>query len=282
MRRVLLIGATGNVGRHVLSQMPAGEVRIRVMARKPDTAPFPPHVEVIRGDLAAPETLDECLANVDAVFLVWVAPSSTIAACMDRIAKHARRVVFLSSPLKTPHPFFQQPNPMREVVAEIERAIESSGIEWTFLRPGIFAGNALRWWAAPLRAGDVVRWPCLDAPTAPIDERDIAAVAVRALCEDRHAGAEYVLTGPQSLTQFEQIATIGRALGRSLRIEEMPREEAYRVLQPPGVAKMLLDAWTASLGRPAFVTSTVEEITGRPARTLFEWASDNAAAFRAS
>ena len=56
---------------------------------------------------------------------------------------------------------------------------------------------------------DVVRWPYLAAPTAPIDERDIAAVAVRALCEDGHAGAEYVLTGPQSLSQSEQVATIG-------------------------------------------------------------------------
>ena len=59
-----------------------------------------------------------------------------------------------------------------------------------FLRPGMFAGNALGWWAPQIRAGDIVRWPHLAAPTAPIDERDIAAVAVRALCEDGHAGAK--------------------------------------------------------------------------------------------
>ena len=72
--------------------------------------------------------------------------------------------------------------------------------------------------------------PMLAAPTAPIDERDIAAVAVRALCEDGHAGAEYVLTGPQSLSQFEQMATIGDVIGRSLRIEEISPEEARREL----------------------------------------------------
>ena len=66
------------------------------------------------------------------------------------------------------------------------------------------------------------------APTAPIDERDIAAVAVRALCEDGHDGAEYVLTGPQSLSQFEQLSTIGRVVGRTLRVEEMPPDEARR------------------------------------------------------
>ena len=99
-------------------------------------------------------------------------------------------------------------------------------MQWTFLRAGMFAGNALHFWAPRIRVGDVVRWPYLDAPTAPTDERDIAAVAVRALCDDAHAGAEYVVTGPESLTQAEQVQTIGRALGRSLRGEEISPEEA--------------------------------------------------------
>jgi hypothetical protein len=75
-----------------------------------------------------------------------------------------------------------------------------------------------------------VRWPHLAVPTAPIDERDIAAVAVRALREDGRAGAEYVLTGPQSLSQFEQMSTIGRVIGRSLRIKEISPDEARREL----------------------------------------------------
>ena len=148
----------------------------------------------------------------------------------------------------------------------------------------MFAANALCWWAPQIRAGDVVRWPYLAAPTAPIDERDIAAVAVRALCEDGHAGAEYVLTGPQSLTQFEQISTIGGVIGRSLRIEEMSPDEARRELlavMPAFVVNMLLDAWAAAIGQPAFVTSTVAEITGAPARTFRDWATDHAAEFRA-
>ena len=83
--------------------------------------------------------------------------------------------------LKTAHPFFQQPNPSRALGEQIERPIETSGLQWTFLRPGMFTANALRWWAPQIRAGDVVRSPYLAVPTAPIDERDIAAVAVRAL-----------------------------------------------------------------------------------------------------
>lgn len=146
-----------------------------------------------------------CLDEVDAVFLVWTAPIAAAPAAVSQIARHARRVVLLTSPHKMPHPFFQQPNPLRGEHAGLERLIEQSGTEWTFLRPGMFAANSLSWWAPQIRAGDVVRWPYAAAPTAPIDECDIAAVAARALLEPGHAGAEYVLTGPESLSQLDQV-----------------------------------------------------------------------------
>jgi uncharacterized protein YbjT (DUF2867 family) len=77
--------------------------------------------------------------------------------------------------------------------------IETLGLDWTFLRPGIFAANSETWWAPQIRAGGVVRWPLVGVHTAPIHEFDIAAVAVRVLCEGGHAKREYVLTGPESL-----------------------------------------------------------------------------------
>ena len=285
MSRILVIGGTGNVGRHVVHQLAATGARFRAMARNPDAAGLPPEVEVVRGDLTVPETLDRCLQDIDTVFLVWVASPAAVAGALDRIAKHARRIVFLTAPLKTPHPFFQQPNPARDMTERIERLIETSGMEWTFVRAGMFAGNARHFWRPSIRAGDVVRWPYLNAPTAPTDERDLAAVVVRALCEDGHAGAEYVVTGPQSLTQAEQVHTIGRAIGRSLRVEEISPDEARSELLPvlgsPTVVNMLLSAWAAAIGQPAFVTSTFAELTRTAPRTFLEWAVDHAADFRA-
>src|SRR5258707_812198 len=121
---------------------------------------------------------------------------------------------------------------------------------------------------------DVVRWPYLNAPTAPTDERDLAAAAVRTLCEDGHAGAEYVLTGPQSLTQAEQVHTIGRAIGRSLRVEEMSPDEARSELLPVlgslTVVNMLLNAWAAAIGQPAFASSTFAELTRPPPPTVHQ------------
>lgn len=287
MNRVLVIGPTGNVGREVLSQLTAAGRQVRALTRNTETVRFPSDVELVRGDLTVPESLDRCLEGIDTAFLVWTAPLGTVAPVLGRIAKHARRIVFLSSPHKTAHPLFQkpQPNPTATLHKQIEQWIENSEMEWTFLRPGMLAANALRWWAPQIRAGDVVRWPYLAVPTAPIHERDIAAVAVRALCEDGHARAEYVLTGSQSLTQLEQLSQIGRVIGRSLRIEEISPEQARRKLfnlWPAAVANMLLDAWAGAIGQPAFVTSTVKEITGTPACTFLDWITGHAAEFTAS
>jgi uncharacterized protein YbjT (DUF2867 family) len=281
---VLIIGATGTVGRHIASQLAAKGVKARALVRQPQPIQLPEQIEIVRGDLTVPESLDRPLDSVDVVFLVWAARPDAVAPALERIAKRAKRIVFLSAPLKTAHPFFQQPNPSRALAEQIEQLIVSSTLRWTFLRPGMFSANARRWWAPQIRAGDVVRWPYLNAPTAPIDERDIAAVAVRVLCEDRYAGAEYVLTGPQSLTQLEQLSIIGGVIGRSLRIEEMTPEEARREwlpTRPAFVVDMLLDAWAAAIGQPAFITSAVQEITGSAPRTFLDWATDHADEFRA-
>src|SRR4051812_14024861 len=174
MNRILIIGGTGNVGREVLAQLTAAGVRVRALVRNPLTADLPPHVEVVGGDLTLPESLDGCLDGVDAVFLVWTAPPAAIAPALERIVKKAGRIVLLSAPTKTAHPLFEQPNPIRLIHAELERLVEVSGREWTFLRPGMLAMNARGWWAPQILAGEVVRWPYLAVPTAPIDERDLA------------------------------------------------------------------------------------------------------------
>ena len=283
MSRVLVIGSTGKIGRAVIEQLENSGIPVRAFTRDPDAAQFPASIETVRGDLSDPATLDPALAGIDTVFLVWTAPPSAIPAAMDRIIRRTRRIVFLSAPIKTPHPFFQQPNAARKIPEAIEPLIENSGLEWTFLRPGMLAANALLWWGPPIRAGQTVRWPYLSVPTAPIDERDIAAVAVRALTEAAHSREEWVLTGPQSLTHRDQISIIGDALGRSIPVEEISPDEARRELVrlfPLFVVDMLLDAWGAAAGLPAYMTSTVEEITGSPARPFQTWVTDRITHFR--
>jgi uncharacterized protein YbjT (DUF2867 family) len=280
---VLVIGATGRIGGAVVAELLAAGVPVRALTRRPEAAALPATVEVVKGDLTVPESLDTALQGVGAVFLLWTAPPDTAPAVVERLAAHTRRVVFLSSPHKTPHPFFQQPNPMARFHAEVERLIASAGLESTIVRPGMLASNVRFWWAPAIRDGDVVRWPYGAAETAPIDERDIAAVAARALHEDGHAGGDYVLTGPESLSQAEQVGVIGAVLGRPIPFEELSPDEFRRETAgrwPPLVVDMLLAAWGATMGRPAFVTSTVADVTGAPPRTFRQWVADHAEAFR--
>jgi uncharacterized protein YbjT (DUF2867 family) len=261
-------------------------VPVRALTHRPQAAArLPENVEVVTGDLTEPESLDAGLRGVGAVFLVWTIPPATAPAVIERLATYARRVVFLSSPHQTPHPFFQQPNPMAVLHADIERLIAAAGLESTVLRPGVFASNSLFWWATAIRDDGVVRWPYGAAETAPVDDRDVAAVAARTLYQDGHAGGDYVLTGPESLSQAEQVSIIGDVLGRHIRFEELSPDDFRTETEgswPRPVVDMLLTAWGATLGRPAFVTSTVSDILGSAPRSFRQWVADHTAAFTAS
>jgi uncharacterized protein YbjT (DUF2867 family) len=279
---ILVTGATGRMGRRVVDELLRAGAPVRALTRRPEDAALPDSVEVISGDFTAPASLDAALEKAAAVFLVWTAAPAAAPAVVDRIASHCRRVVYLSAPFRTPHPFFQQPNPMRELHAEVERLLASARLDVTVLRPGMFATNALHWWAPQIRLGNVVRWPFANVETAPVDERDVAAVAARTLLDVRHAGGDYVLTGSESLSHAAQVRLIGEAIGRPLRFDELSADEFRREAEatwPPGVADMLLSAWQAALGHPAYVTSTVGEVLGAPPTTFYQWAVDHAAAF---
>jgi uncharacterized protein YbjT (DUF2867 family) len=281
-RRILVTGASGNIGGEVVAQLRAAGLPVRALSRHPQSSNLPVGTDVVRGDLTAPDTLDRALDDVDGVLLVWVAPLAAAADAIARIASRVDRIVFLSAPIHTAHPFFQQPNPLRTVHAGVEELIKKSGVRWTFLRPGPFALNCRNWWAPQIRSGDAVRWFYGSAATAPVHEYDIGVVAVRALCDAKHDGMDYVLTGPQSLTQREQVASIGESVGRTLVFDEMSHATARHHLletMPAWVADMLLSAYAAAVDRPALVTSTIEDVTGTPARTFGQWATDHAADF---
>src|SRR5438105_10531321 len=150
---VLVIGPTGRVGRVVVDLLIDSGVPVRALTHRSEAAAtLPANIEVVTGDLTMPESLDAGLRGVSAVFLVWTAPPTTAPAVVERLATYARRVVFLSSPQQTPPPFFQQPNPMAVLHADIERLIAATGLDATIIRPGRFASNWLVWWAAAIRA----------------------------------------------------------------------------------------------------------------------------------
>ncbi|MEU5880204.1 NAD(P)H-binding protein [Spirillospora sp. NPDC047279] len=279
---ILVTGATGTVGRHVVTRLAERRVPVRALVRDPAKAErLPAGAEIVQGDLSDPGTLHHALEGVTAVFLFAVpgcGPGFVAAAEKAGV----ERVVFLSSgAVDDDGGPADQDNPIAAYHAEIEWALRDSGLGWTFLRSSHMATNALPW-AAQTKAGDVVRAPYAGAFSAPVHEADLADCAVVALTAPGHTGHVYELTGPESLTAAEQVALVGAAIGRPLRYEELPPEVAREQMSrfvPPFILDTLFAGWEASVGVPAFVFPTVERITGRPARTFAQWATDHAADF---
>jgi uncharacterized protein YbjT (DUF2867 family) len=279
---ILVVGATGHVGRQVATQLHDQGLPVRAVTRDPAGAGLPGGVEVAPADLTEPATLEARLDGAAAVFLVWPLLTTEAApAVVERLAGSARRVVYLSS-MGRPDGRGGRTAPI-PLHAEMERLIERSGLEWTFLRPGGFATNTIMW-APQVRAGGVVRWPFAAAARSLIHEADIAAVAVHALTGEGHAGARYVLSGPETVTQAEQVRQIGEAIGRATRFEEIPPEVARgQLVDAWGDAAFVdsaLATWASFEPEPELVTHTVEQVTGSPARSFRQWARDHAADFR--
>ena len=114
MKQILIIGGTGNIGSKVIAKLLPVCTTIGAMVRNPGTVKLPTQVEVVGGDLTLPDTLKRSLQDVEAVFLVWTAPPEAVAPALELITSHVKRIVYLSAPINTPHPFFQAslPNPM--------------------------------------------------------------------------------------------------------------------------------------------------------------------------
>ena len=184
--RILVTGASGNIGggRHAAT---CRRVPVRALSRNPQSGNLPVGIDVVRGDLTAPDTLDRA----------WTM-SPPCSSCGSRRSRpqqmrshESRREPNASSffPLRfdTAHPFFQQPNPLRTVHAGVEELIEKSGARWTFLRPGPFALNCLNWWAPQIRSGDAVRWFHGSATAAP-SMSTISGRSRFARCATKHDG----------------------------------------------------------------------------------------------
>jgi len=283
---ILVTGATGTVGRPLIEVLSTAGADIRAVIRKGQAAGLPAHVEVVVGDLSRPDTIAPALRGVTALFLH---PRAVADAAFELVAlareQGVQRVVALSA-INIDDPLDQQPSRYNgDRNKEAERAAVASGLEWVSLRPSSFASNTLQAWGAQIRAGDVVRYVYAAFEESLIDERDLAAVGARALLSDDLLGRRLMLSGPQSLSHAEMVATIGEVIGRPLRFQEVEPEVLKRGMIANGFSEPFVDALLAryarEVGQAAPVTGEVAQILGRPARTYAEWVADHAAAFRA-
>ncbi|QEU95027.1 SDR family oxidoreductase [Streptomyces kanamyceticus] len=281
---IVVTGATGNVGRALVGQLAAERIPVRALTRDPARAHLPEGVETARLDPTEPASLAPLFTGASGLFLNLQATGAggehTAALLEAARAGGVRHVVVLSSSIVGDGA--DETHPLYVAHAALEEAVREAGFDWTFLRPGAFAANSLQW-AAQIRAGDTVRGPFADFAGNPIHEADIAAVALRSFLDDTHRGAAHRLTGPEPVTHEETIRAIGRAIGRDLRFVEIPPEEVTPDIfphVPPAILPELLASFGEFVGRAPEITTTVETVTGSPARTFEQWARDHKDDFR--
>lgn len=276
---ILVTGATGVIGRHLVEALLDQGAEVRALTRDPGKAALPPAVEVAAGDFTDPSTLHGAVfAGVDRAF---VFPANGVAGFVEAACRAGVERLTVLSSLAAAKEFPRDEGSSSQLHhAAVEAAVTSRTEAWTILRPGSFAGNLLSW-AWPIRNGWPIRAPYLASAQAPIHEADIAEAAAAALLGDDWTGQAIPLTGPQALSRANQIAAIGAGIGRHLQpVEITPEEFRADVAQfiPEAIITMLLDYWRDTLTDPDRVRP-VTPLTGKPGRTLEQWARDHRADF---
>ncbi|MDT7801339.1 MAG: hypothetical protein QOI78_4772 [Actinomycetota bacterium] len=256
---VLVTGATGHTGRHVVSGLVDAGERVRVLVRDPGSAPE--GVDVVQGDIT---DLSEAAQGVDAVYLLWpFFDAKGIEGAVEPLK--GKKIVYLSA----------MSAEQGGVWGDVEKAGQKITDDWTFLRVTGLATNTLGW--AEQAKNGVVRGPYGQAKRSLVHERDVADMAVKALTGD-HAKQTYLVTGPEAITQAEQVRLIGDALGTSAVWEEQPIAEAKtELIRQMGAefAAGALDYWASLIGEPEPVSLDVAHVTGHPARAFEDWAREH-------
>jgi uncharacterized protein YbjT (DUF2867 family) len=275
---IAVAGATGNVGGALMDILAGHGHEVRAIVRDVSNGRrFPQGVTAVQGDLNQAASLDAAFDGAEGAFLLSGYDDDGLVAAMTRGG--VRRVALLSS---SAAPTGDLTNAVAAYHIRSERALEESGLRWTFLRPNTFMSNTLSW-AQPIRAGDPVVAPFADVAVSTNDPRDVAAVAAVSLTSGEYDGLAHRITGPQPLRPSDRVAILGELLGRELPFRPQSDEEARAEMgsrMPAAYVDAFFEFFVAGKIDETSVLPTVEQVTGRPARTFRAWAEENLDAFR--
>lgn len=281
--KYLIFGATGNIGHRVSERLIARGVRPSVYVRQAKKAEelFGDRVEVHVGDLEERSSLSAALAGVEEVFLVTDGPELD---ARDRAVAFAAKSAGVRHVVKLSTLDVHSGVGTGPWHARGEMAVRESGVAFTFVQAAGFMSNALGW-ARSIRELGVLRTSTGQGRIAFIHPDDIADVATAALTARDYDGQSLIITGPRALTYGEMAATIGAAVGKPVRFEEISDHEAHAgVVRWAGkgpYADAIVDIWRAVReGKMATVSDGVQRVLGRKATSFDQWVAENLQAFQ--
>jgi len=263
---ILVIGGTGKTGRRIVTQLEALGHNVRIGSRS-NSPSF---------DWHQPENWVNAVEGMDKIYITYQ-PDLAVPGALDAIEE----LVNLSKRVKVKKLVLLSGKGEREAQL-CEQVIIHSGLDYTIVRASWFNQNfSENFLLEPILDG-FVALPQAEVNIPWVDVDDIAAVAVKALTEDKHNGQIYQLTGPRTLTFKEAVAEIATASNRNITFVSITIKEygdGMRKANIPEDFVWLIEyLFTEVLGNPelAEVTNDVEKVLGRKATDFSTYAKETA------
>ena len=277
---ICITGAGGTVGSEVLNQIKSTGAQFRVAyfsAGKADRARSE-GIDAAVLDYNEPDTLEAAFAGCESLFLLG--PNALNQTELELNAVAAAKVAGVQHIVKQSVLGAEGVSySLAQAHRPVEKAIEASGLAWTFLRPNSFMQNVATFMSESIRAEGAFYSASGDAKIAHVDVRDIAAVAVKALTDDSHSGKAYELTGPGALSYDEVAAELSAATGRAITHVSLPPEDLKGAMLGSGMPEPLADRMLDleryfREGNASSISDDIKIVTGNSPRRFQNYARE--------
>ncbi|WP_203226046.1 SDR family oxidoreductase [Bacillus kwashiorkori] len=282
--KVLVTGASGNVGRYVSEELinMGEQIVVAGMNTQKLTELFQENAEVVYFDFTNPDTFEKALANVDRVFLMrppHLGKPEDLYPFIDAMKKAQIKLVSFLSLMGVE----KNPIPPHH---KIEKYIEVSGIPFAHIRPGFFMQNISGIHAVEIREKNEVFVPARKSKTSFIDAKDIGFATAIVLHEyNKYENTAHTITGSKALDYYEVAEILTNITGRKIRYAK-PSYLQYRkyYINTRGLNKDYVNVTVAlyfmtRMGTAKMVTDDFYQLTGKQPRTFEQFVKENIQSF---
>lgn len=279
---ICITGAGGTVGKEIIQQLQLTKVPYRVAyfsQKKMETA-LAQGFDAVMIDYNHPETLRRAFTGCDRVFLLG--PNAIDQTQLELNAVEAAKAVGVKHIVKQSVMGAEEESYSLALVHRpVEKAIELSGMTWTFLRPNSFMQNVVTFMSKTIKVSNTFYSASGKAKIAHVDVRDIATVAVKALTESNHAGKAYTLTGTEAITYNELASMLSKVLKRSIVHISLSLPDLKQGMLAEGISETIVDRML-DLERyyrqdgASRITNDIKQITGKKPRCFIQYVCEYA------